>query len=141
MSRYSDDEVFDYVIIGSGFGGSVSAILTDPVTPTNVYASTTKKGVYKSSDGGESWTQKASGLTNLKVNDLVLYLKSPSILYAGTAGAGVFKSTNGGEAWTQFDRLNLTNLNVLGLALDQVTGKHLFAGTPIGVFDYTLAAP
>src|SRR6185295_12922971 len=26
MNRYSDDEVFDYVIIGSGFGGSVSAM-------------------------------------------------------------------------------------------------------------------
>ncbi len=26
MTRYSDDEVFDYVIIGSGFGGSVSAM-------------------------------------------------------------------------------------------------------------------
>src|SRR3954467_237214 len=26
MNHYSDDEVFDYVIIGSGFGGSVSAM-------------------------------------------------------------------------------------------------------------------
>ena len=26
MTRYSDDEVFDYVIIGSGFGGRVSAM-------------------------------------------------------------------------------------------------------------------
>lgn len=120
---------------------SVVAVVIDPVNPMNVYLAMSKNAVFKSTDGGETWVQKKTGLSNVKVNDLVLYKKTPSILYAATDGSGVFKSTNAGESWTQFDKLNLTELKVFGLALDQLTGKHLFAGTSSAVFDYTLTAP
>lgn len=119
----------------------ITAIVVDPVNTMNVYLSMSKNGVFKSTDAGGSWAQKKTGLSSLAVNDLVLYQKTPSILYAATNGKGVFKSTNGAGNWTQFDKLNLTDLKVLGLALDQLTGKHLVAGTANAIFDYTLTAP
>ncbi|MEW6365382.1 MAG: hypothetical protein AB1714_12200 [Acidobacteriota bacterium] len=53
----------------------------------------------------------------------------------------MLKSTTSAATWVQFDKLNLADLSVLGLALDQVTGKHLFAGGTLGIYDYTLPAP
>lgn len=120
---------------------SITSIIVDPLNAANIYLAMSKNGVFKSTDGGESWAQKKTGLKNIKVNDLVLYKKTPSILYAATDGTGIFKSTDSAETWTQFDKLNLTELKILGVGLDQVTGKHLFAGTASAVFDYTLTAP
>ncbi|MEW6365379.1 MAG: hypothetical protein AB1714_12185 [Acidobacteriota bacterium] len=119
----------------------ITAIVVDPITTTNVYLGMSANGVFASTDGGESWAQRKTGLKNLKINDLVLYRKIPSIIYAATKGSGVFKSTTSAATWVQFDKLNLTDLSVLGLALDQVTGKHLFAGGALGIYDYQLTAP
>ena len=48
--------------------GNITALAiaprTDPVTPTTLYAGTTS-GVYKSTDGGATWSTASSGLTDL----------------------------------------------------------------------------
>src|SRR5207247_10222100 len=55
-------------------------------------------GVFKSSDGGGSWTH--TGLTGVDVRALAIDPLTPTTLYAGTYGAGVFKSTDGGRSWS-----------------------------------------
>ncbi|MGD2026604.1 MAG: hypothetical protein PVI99_02205, partial [Anaerolineales bacterium] len=64
-------------------------------------------GVLKSTDGGQTWQQVNSGITNLYVGTLFMHPDNPDILLAGTGnnaypeGAGVFLTTNGGESWTR----------------------------------------
>src|SRR5262249_41922581 len=41
--------------------GWVSALVVDPVSPTTLYAAT-EEGVYRSADGGETWTAFNAGL-------------------------------------------------------------------------------
>ncbi|MBI5039286.1 MAG: hypothetical protein HZC13_05955, partial [Nitrospirae bacterium] len=59
-------------------------------------------GIFKSTDGGISWTAVNTGLTNLEVNSIAL---SPNYTvdqtrFAGTYdSAGVFKSTDAGVSW------------------------------------------
>jgi len=55
-----------------------------------VYAGTSYGGVFKSTDGGGSWSTFNDGLTNLFVTALVIDPKTPVNLWAGTAGGGVF---------------------------------------------------
>jgi hypothetical protein len=53
-------------------------------------------------------------------------------IYAATHGGGVFKTADGGSNWTACATANMTNLNVISLALD--AGGKLYAGTEAGVF-------
>ncbi len=81
-------------------GGIVVAIAIDPASPATLYAGTIGGGVFKSTDGGQSWTAVNFGLTSRIVTSLAIDPTRPNTLYAGTIGGGVFKSIDGGQSWT-----------------------------------------
>jgi len=58
-----------------------------------LYAGTAGAGVFKSSDGGSSWTPFNDGLSNRNVRMLAIAQGNPHTLFAGTAG-GIFKITD-----------------------------------------------
>ncbi len=77
----------------------VNAVAIDPVAPNVVYAGT-QKGVFKSSNGGLSWSDPSNGaLDGTNVHCLAIDPLTPTNVYAGT-GRGVLKSTNGGATWS-----------------------------------------
>jgi photosystem II stability/assembly factor-like uncharacterized protein len=81
-------------------GGLVTALAPDPTPRSHtVYAGTTA-GVFKSTDGGASWTPSTSGVTDPRITSLALDSLTPSTLYAGTRGAGILWSSDGGASWT-----------------------------------------
>jgi len=77
-------------------GGNVSALAIDPATPATLYAGTWGGGVFKSTNGGESWSAVNTGLTNTDVRALAIDPDTPATLYAGTWGGGVFSIQQGG---------------------------------------------
>jgi photosystem II stability/assembly factor-like uncharacterized protein len=90
----------------------------------NIYAGVWGTGVYSSTDGGNTWNLKNSGLTNLFITEII-YNKSGH-LFVSTMGGGIFRSTNKGTAWTQFGTgLLHPNVKALGLYFN----GWLFAGT------------
>lgn len=88
------------------------AALGDP------YKSTPDRGVYKSTDGGKTWTRVLFRDEKTGAVDLVLDPKSPDTIYAGLwevfrtphslssggPGSGLFKSTDGGNTWTELTK-------------------------------------
>ena len=62
-------------------------------------------GIYKTSDGGQTWRQVNQGLNNLYVGSLYMHPTNPDILLAGAGnntypeGSGVYLTTDGGENW------------------------------------------
>ena len=79
----------------------INTLAIDPQTPETLYAGTA--GVFKSTNGGASWTAINTGIAGMDgmvpgVNAIDIDPKSPATLYAGT-DIGVFKSTNGGANW------------------------------------------
>ena len=109
-------------------GGSVQALAIDPSTPNTLYAGTFGNGVFKSIDGGASWRQANTGLTDLRVRALAVNPKAPNTLYAGTSGGGVFKSTDGSATW-QSAGTGLADLYITVLAIDPQSPATLYAGT------------
>src|SRR5207244_4360875 len=68
------------------------------VTPTTLYAGTGGAncgGVYRSTDGGDSWGLARVGYGTIR--GLVIDPITPTTLYAGT-DSGVFKTTDGGTS-------------------------------------------
>jgi photosystem II stability/assembly factor-like uncharacterized protein len=68
----------------------VRALAIDPVTPTTLYAGTDGGGVFKSANGGATWSTVNTDLTNTNVRALAIHPTTPTTLYAGTDGGGVF---------------------------------------------------
>ena len=68
---------------------------------SNIIYAGTPAGIFKSEDGGESWTEwfdVSTGLDNSEVNDIVIHPEENYKLFAATQG-GVFFSDEAGESW------------------------------------------
>jgi photosystem II stability/assembly factor-like uncharacterized protein len=81
------------------FGQSINVIIVDPADSRIVYLAS-NVGMFRSTDGGENWTQGAGSGGDVRA--LVLDPTSPAgarRLYAGITSRGVFQSTNGGANW------------------------------------------
>ncbi|OPL08839.1 MAG: hypothetical protein AVO34_13965 [Firmicutes bacterium ML8_F2] len=59
-------------------------------------------GIYKSTDGGDNWQEKNTGLegTSKNIHCIAVHPTNPDIVYIGTAHDGAFKTNDGGETWT-----------------------------------------
>ncbi len=56
--------------------------------------------VYRSQDGGATWSARGSGLAATILTSLAIDSNDPNTLYASSSDAGVFKTSDGGESWT-----------------------------------------
>jgi hypothetical protein len=91
--------------VNSGLdGGWISAIAIDPVTPANIYASAQGGGLYKSTNGGTSWTALDP---TLDVTAIAINPMTPTTLLVGTS-SGLYQSTDSG---TTFSYVNINNLS------------------------------
>lgn len=77
---------------------TVSAIAIDPRNPDGLYIGTENSGLYKTTDGGQTWKPLYNGVTGASVESLVMDPNNPDILYAGLNGE-VLQTTDGGESW------------------------------------------
>jgi hypothetical protein len=91
---------------------AVNSLAMDPANSNIIYAGTGEgnfngdavrgAGMFKTTDGGSSWTQLASTANSsfYYVNSIVISPNNHLRLYAGTR-SGVWRSTDGGASWTQ----------------------------------------
>ncbi len=79
----------------------------------HLYSSNKERGLYKTTDGGKTWSQKLFVNENAGAIDLIIDPTNPDVLYTATwhrerrawnfveagEGSGIYKSTDGGENW------------------------------------------
>ena len=109
-------------------GGSVNTLVIDPATPTTLYAGTLGRGVFKSTDAGETWEPVNSGLPGFGVSAFAIDPMTPSTVYVGIGSSGVFRSTNGGDDWVAAST-GLPAYPVTVLVGGPTSPTTLFAGT------------
>jgi photosystem II stability/assembly factor-like uncharacterized protein len=84
----------------------VPLVTVDPSTPGTVYAFLTTPGIYKSSDGGETWRKTSGGLPAEPGGASELFFSALAVDPAATANvyvahnATVYRSPDGGATWT-----------------------------------------
>jgi cysteine-rich repeat protein len=110
---------------------AVPALAIDPSSPSTLYATMSNSVMFKSTNGGTSWSGIDTG--PYFVSALVIDPSTPTTLYAGTSD-GVFKSTDGGTSWSA---PGVTNTITICLAIDPSSPSTLYAGTIDGVFKST----
>lgn len=110
------------------WGGSVGVLVIDLKNPKVLYAGGRDSGVFRSMDGGESWTAFRDGLPDDSgILDLAIDPSTPSILYTGTR-KGVYKSTDNGENWMAINNGLPSRCYFSAVAIDPVKPSTLYAG-------------
>ncbi len=121
----------------------VTAIAIDPQNPSTVYAGAVRSGVFKSTNGGASWSDTGVSFEDRKsgrrgVHALVIDPQVPGTLYVATYVSGVFKSTNGGVSWVAVNKglpgSGNSYWNTNTLAIDPKVSRTVYVGTNRGVF-------
>ncbi|HEX4749500.1 MAG TPA: glycosyl hydrolase [Bryobacteraceae bacterium] len=131
---------------------AISRIRIDPKNPDIVYVAAlghpygpnTDRGVFRSTDGGQTWNKVLFRDAHSGAEDLTLDPHNPKIVYAalwdvyrtpwllndGGPGSGLFKSTDGGDHWAEITRnpgLPQGIIGKIGIAVSPVDSNRLYA--------------
>jgi len=118
--------------------GTIGRIVIHPTDPNIVYVASAgqewvendMRGVFKTTDGGKTWSHVLTISPTTGVNDLAMDPSDPNVLYAGAwqrqrrkwndprvepgfSEGGIFKSADAGKTWTRLTN-GLPASNVLG---------------------------
>ncbi len=129
---------------------AIGRILVDPSDPDvalvgalgNLWAPSSQRGVYRTSDGGRSWARVLFVDSMTGVVDMARDSKDPDIVYAaayqrlrtpwgfngGGPGSGIYRSTDGGRTWKRLGGgLPPGPAGRIGLATSARTGGLVYA--------------
>jgi hypothetical protein len=109
--------------IGPPRSGYISAPAGVPGDPTTYYAGMPAGGVWKTTNGGNTWRPIFDSVRVQSVGAVAVAPSQPNVVYVGTGnasgwsftpGKGVFKSTDGGATWTN---VGLTTSQYIGAVI------------------------
>ncbi len=110
--------------------GSVQDIAIVKAAPWTMYLAAYGSNVFKSVDGGVTWTNLQNNLLGGNVPLALAMASDASTLYVGhylTSGGGITKSTNGGSTWTNIST-GFVAFDVNGIAVDPGDSSKIFVG-------------
>ena len=143
-------------VITNGLSRLVLKVKASPTNPLVLYTVLHESGVYKSEDGGSSWSNlsdTSSGLPNSGFNDIVIDPNNSNTLYLlggsdvrfstiASAGMdadivfGVYKSTNGGETWENINHgvLGTNSGSIKSMTFVNNSSQQIYLSAENGVF-------
>ncbi|MGV4989127.1 WD40/YVTN/BNR-like repeat-containing protein [Streptomyces sp. NRAIS4] len=122
--------------------GRVKALAVHPTDPETVYAGAASGGVWKSTDGGQTWDALWDMQESLAIGAIGIAASNPDILYVGTgeytpgygpsyAGAGVYVSADGGATWSR--RAAVSSRRIGKLVVDPTDSQRLWVSGDAGL--------
>ncbi|PYJ95394.1 MAG: sialidase [Verrucomicrobia bacterium] len=123
---------------------SIGAIALDPKNSKNVWVGTGESwtrnsvsigdGIYKSTDGGETWTH--AGLENSEriakiivsaKNSDTVFVAVPGALWSDSPDRGLYQTTDGGKTWKQILKGGNLSTGCTSIAMDPTNPDVMFA--------------
>ena len=146
--RFSAASTISWTSIGpSNVGGRVRSIAIHPNDASTIFAGSVGGGIWKTTNGGASWSPVNDFMANLAVTSIVFTPTNPAVMYAATGeglagsrgirGAGVFKSTDSGTTWNQLSSTANPNFYFVNRVAVSPDGTTLLAATPTGIYRST----
>src|SRR5881397_2007259 len=123
---------------------SIGAIALDPKNSKNVWVGTGEPwtrnsvsigdGIYKSTDGGETWThsglEKSERIAKIAVspkNSDTVFASVPGALWSDSTDRGLYKTTDGGKTWNQILKGPNLSAGCTDVAFDPAKPDIMFA--------------
>ncbi|MSV27543.1 MAG: hypothetical protein EXQ52_02190 [Bryobacterales bacterium] len=124
----------------SNVGGRLTSVVVHPTNPDAIWVGSAGGGVWRSKDGGVTWSGLWHKQESLNVGSLAIDARSPNVLYCGTGeanlsadsypGAGIYRSTDSGDSWTLWAPVKQYGLpgRIGTIAVDPFDSLHIRAG-------------
>ncbi|MFC1661796.1 WD40/YVTN/BNR-like repeat-containing protein [Gemmatimonadota bacterium] len=120
-----DEKIFDalrWENVGPERGGRSIGVAGSDARPMEFYFGATGGGLWKTTDGGNTWRAVTDGkLNSASVGAVAVCEADPDVIYIGTGetqlrgnvqqGDGVYRSTNGGTSWTHLGLKETQNIS------------------------------
>lgn len=110
------------------YTGRVIAVNVSPFDTNVVLIGAAGGGIWKSTNGGLSWSARSDHLGSLAISCFARHPSDPNIIYAGTGepsfvadaidGIGVLKSTDGGDTWALTGSLGILLTHISGIVVN-----------------------
>jgi photosystem II stability/assembly factor-like uncharacterized protein len=90
-------------------GGRIRTVAIHPTNPSIIYAGSASGGVWRTTNGGASWTALTDFQCTLTTGSIAIDPVDPNIVYVGTgepassSGCGLLRSFDGGDSWTEIN--------------------------------------
>ncbi len=146
----STDQGRTWKHVGLPLSRQISAVRVHPDNPDVVFVAvqgdrwkgTADRGVYRSMDGGTTWTHVLKGATPTSgAADLSMDASNPRILYAamwdhqrtpwmvrsGGEGSGIWKSLDGGDSWTRLSDGLPALMGKIGVSVSPANPDRVYA--------------
>ncbi len=107
--------------------GRVNAVAYDPVNENVYYIGAPQGGVWKTTNGGQTWQPLTDNWQFLQVACIAIHPTNPNIIYVGTGdfqgwmrpfSQGVMRSTDGGQTWQSLGATQFGNRCVSDILID-----------------------
>jgi len=119
--------------------GRTTAILVHPQNPDIVYIGGAQGGIWKTTNGGTSWTALSDDQPSLAVGTMTFDPTNPNVIYVGTGephsssdsyyGAGILKTTDGGTSWTQLGANKFAGMGFANIVVDPASNTLIVAAS------------
>lgn len=127
---------------GSGSGRS-NCIAFHPTNSNNILIGTASGGIWRSTNGGTTWSSNTDGLENLGISDIQFSQSNPNVVYAATGDRdagdtysyGILKSVNSGLTWqpTGLQYSPSLKRRIYKIAVHPTNDSIVFAATSFGL--------
>ncbi len=125
--------------------GRVNCVVEDPNDPNTIYIGAPVGGVWKTTDGGFTWTPLGDELSTIGISGIAIDPNNSNIIYLATGDTdggdapsiGVVKSVDGGATWTSIG--NVSASKTTEIIIDPTNTSILYIATNSGVFKSTNA--
>lgn len=127
----------------------ISDVIIHPKNPETVYVAvqgalygpSQERGIYKSTDGGNSWNRVLYAASNTGASSLSMDMNNPRILYAsmwehqrypwtvssGGPNSGLYKSVDAGETWEKMEEGLPEEFGKSGISVSRANSNRVFA--------------
>jgi photosystem II stability/assembly factor-like uncharacterized protein len=137
-TRQVGEPRFEYV--GPTNAGRIAAAAAVAGTPGVYYAGAASGGVWKTTDGGTTWTPTFDDQSSQAIGALAVAQSNPNVVWAGTGegwavrdmdmmGDGIYKSTDAGETWTH---MGLEETGRIGTIVIHPTDENVVLACALG---------
>ncbi len=162
----SDNTINNWVLLGpnqvpgnGGGMGRLNVLQFDPSNSSIMWVGAANGGLWKSTNGGASWTTNTDLLPNISIADIAIDPSNTSVMYiatgdgygyeaggsgfsplwGGTYSAGLLKSTDGGNTWntTGLTYTQMQNNIIQRILISPVNSQTLLAAARDGLWRST----